>query len=204
MKRSIKKIGKETAKKGEGRVTRSSVRILLPVLLILGLASCEKAWHGTDGRPGDAYLALTWQVEEPAYIDAGTGAIPPRFYYGQYYKINPGYYTLYYEGDVWTGQYWGTYAWEVTYEIWEVPGERGDWYYNGQNGPDNYFDIEMSPYGPYVYSSYKSGESVSKYEIIEQSNDVIVIVQKGDGMNLKATFKRVDPRHEKEIKATDE
>jgi hypothetical protein len=196
MKRSIKKIGNETVKMGEAKVTRSSVRILLPVLLILSLSACEKAWHGSDGRPGDAFIALTWQVEEPNYIDAGTGAIPPRFYYGQYYKINPGFYELYYEGSIWTGQFWGFYAWEVTYEIWEVPGERGDWYYNGANGPDNYFDIEMSPYGPYVYSSYKSGEMDSKYEIIEKSDDLVVIVQKGEGINMKATFKKVEPRYE--------
>ena len=203
MKRSTVKIGKETAKMGEDRVTRITVRMLLSVLLIVSLASCEKAWHGTDGRPGDAYLALTWQIEEPTYIDAGTGAIPYRFYYGDYYRINPGYYSRYYEGVVWTGQYWGSYAWEVEYEIWEVAGERGDWYYNGQDGPDNFFDIEMSPYGPYVYSSYKSGETDSKYEIVEASDEKIIMVQKGDGMSLKATFKKVEPRNDlsKEIES---
>lgn len=199
MKRSIKKIGKETAKPGEVKVTRKSVQILLPVLLILVLSACERAWHGSDGRPGDAFIALTWQVEQPNYIDAGTAAIPKRFYYGQYYKINPGYYDLYYEGTVWTGQFWGSYAWEVTYEIWEVPGERGDWYYNGANGPDNYFDIEMSPYGPYIYSDYKSGAEETKYEVLEETDDRIVVLQKGDGVNMKVTFKKVDPRHETEI-----
>ncbi len=195
MKRFDKKIGIRIEKKSEEEVARTRIQKVIAVLLILSLTACEKAWYGRDGRPGNAYLSLTWQVDEPDYIDAGTGAIPSVFYWGDYYRINPGYYDLYYEGRVWTGMYWASYAWEVTYEIWENPGERGDWYYNGSNGPDNYFSIECNPYGPYIGSSYKSAEIDPKYTVSETSENLITIIQKGDGVDLKITYTKTEPRN---------
>ena len=193
MKRSKEKVGIRTEKMSEEEVTRKKVRKIIAVLLLLSLTACNKhAWYGRDGRPGDAFLSLTWQVEEPTYIDAGTGAIPPVFHWGNFYKIQPGYYDLYYEGSVWTGTHWANYAWEVVYEIWEVPGENGDWYYHGADGPDNYFTIECSPYGPYVQSPYKSTEPDSKYELIEENESEVIVVQKGDGINLKITYKKAE------------
>ncbi len=195
MKRFDKKIGKRIAKKSEEEVARTRVQKVIAVLLILSLTACEKAWYGRDGRPGDAYLALTWQVTEPDYIDAGTGAIPRVFYWGDYYRINPGYYDLYYEGSYWTGMYWATYAWDVTYEIWEVSGEKGDWYYNGSDGPDNYFTIECNPYGPYFGGSYKSAEIDKKYEVVEETPNMIVVKQKGEGVEMKITYTKAEPKH---------
>ncbi|MBC8488660.1 MAG: hypothetical protein H8D45_21765 [Bacteroidetes bacterium] len=196
MKRFDEKIGKRIEKESEEEVARKRIRKLIAVLLILSLTACEKhAWYGRDGKPGDAYLSLTWQVAEPTYIDAGSGAIPPVFYWGQFYKIYPGYYDLYYEGRVWDGMFWASYAWEVRYEIWEVRGEAGDWYYNGADGPDNYFTIECNPYGPYIQSTYKSTELDSKYELIEENENEITVVQKGEGSNLKITYKKVESKN---------
>lgn len=201
MKRFDTKIGIRTKEKSEDVVARLKVQRVVAVLLILSLAGCQKAWYGQDGRPGDAYLSLNWEDAEPSYIDAGTGDIPPIFYWGQDYKTYPGKYYLYYEGRVWTGMAWGSYAWEVEYRIYEVAGESGGWYYNGQRGPDNYFFISCSPYGPYIESSYKSAEVNSSYEILEESEEEVVVKQTGDGMEIMMTYKRVEPKN---VETTDE
>lgn len=129
-------------------------------------------------------------------MDAGTGDIPPVFYWEQNYKIFPGKYSLYYEGSIWTGMAWGFYAWEVEYKINEVAGEPGGWYYNGQDGPDNYFMIECSPYGPYIGSSYKDAVIDSKYEVLETSDSEITVKQAGDGIEILITYKKVESRNE--------
>ena len=203
MKRRKAKIGTMTEKAGEVRVTRKKVEKLIAVLLILSVTACQKnAWHGSDGMPGDAFLALTWQESEPTYIDAGTGAIPPVFYWGDYYQIRPGDYNLYYEGSVWAGMSWANYAWEVFYEIWEVPGEKGDWYYNGANGPDNYFTIECNPFGPYIGSTYKSGELAEGYELIEESDSTITIKVQKEGQEMIVTYKRVEKKQQSDLLTT--
>jgi len=196
MKRFDKKIGIRTKKESEEKVAQKRVQKVISVLLILSLAGCQKAWHGQDGRPGDAFLSLNWSVAEPIYIDAGTGDIPPMFYWGQNYKTYPGKYYLYYEGRVWTGMAWGSYAWEVEYHIYEVAGEPGGWYYHGQDGPDNYFMIECSPYGPYIESSYKDAEIDSKYELMEMSDNEITLKHTGDGMEMMITYKKVEVKNE--------
>lgn len=184
-----------TKKASEEEVARKKVQKLVAVLLILSLTACEEAWYGHDGLPGDAFLALTWQEEEPSYIDAGTGAIPPVFYWGDYYEIRPGNYSLYYEGRVWTGMAWANYAWEVFYEIWEIAGEKGDWYYNGANGPDNYFTIECNPYGPYVGNSYKSTDLPENYEVILEEEDEVEIKIELEGLEVKILYKRATAQH---------
>ncbi len=135
----------------------SSVRLTAPVLLmalILSLSlvitstSCKV---GTDGRPGLAYIAFEWEESKPDYIDCGTSAVPPNFYYGTYYRISPGWYTAYYEGKVWTGQAYGSYAWEMDYEIWVNEGQRGGYGFNGRDGLNTYLDFVCSPYGPRLY-----------------------------------------------------
>jgi hypothetical protein len=194
MKRFDKKIGIRTKEKGEDEVARKKVQKVIAVLLVLSLAGCQKAWHGRDGRPGDAYLALDWQVSEPVYIDAGTSNIPPVFYWGQNYMMFPGMYNLYYEGRVWTGMSWASYAWEVMYEIYEISGENGGWYYNGQDGPDNYFMIVCSPYGPNIQSTYKNAERERTQEIVLETEEEIVVKQLGDGVEMKITYKKVDPK----------
>jgi len=194
MKRSNTIIGKMIEIRSEKKVARKNIEKLIAVLLILGFTSCQKAWYGHDGRSGDAFISLTWQVEEPSFIDVGTSAVPPVFYWGESYKIRPGNYSLYYEGQVWTGASWANYSWEVMYEIWEESGEHADWYYNGTDGHDNYFNIECSPYGPYVSNNYKSSSLNSGYELISESEDEITVEQKADGMSLKIKYRKVEAR----------
>ncbi|RLD58584.1 MAG: hypothetical protein DRJ05_07790 [Bacteroidetes bacterium] len=200
MKRSDIKIGKMIEFRSENKVARGKIEKFIAVLLILGFTSCQKAWHGHDGQPGDAFISLTWQVEEPSFIDIGTGAVPPVFYWGESYEIRPGNYSLYYEGQVWTGSSWANYSWEVMYEIWEEAGERGDWYYNGSDGPDNYFNIDCSPYGPYVSNGYKSSNLISGYNLISESEDEITVEQKADGMKMKITYRKSEKGIKVEVK----
>ena len=199
MKRSKEKIGIRTEKMREEAVPQKKVQKVIIVLLILSLTACEKAWHGRDGRPGDAYLALTWYESEPTYIDAGTNAIPPVFYWGDYYKIQPGYYSFYYEGSVWAGMSWAYYGWEVDYEINEIPGEGGDWYYHGADGPDNFFTIECSPYGPYISGAYKSMAISEKYELLEENESMIKVKQKADGVSMVVTYRRLPVKSEASV-----
>ena len=182
-------------KLSEEQVTRRTINSLAAALVILIISSCVKEpWYGRDGKPGDTYISLTWQVEEPTYVDAGTHAIPPLFYYGEYYRINPGYYELYYEGRVWNGMSYAYYAWEVEYQIRALAGEPGDWYYNGSDGPDNFFRIEMSPYGPYISNDYKSVNADENSIVVSDNGDTIVIKQVLEGMEMVATYKSVERR----------
>ncbi len=179
---------------------RSRLHIVLRwfflLMIILFITSCYvEPWYGRDGYPGNAYLAITWIDAQPEYIDAGTGAIPPVFQYGKYYAAYPGYYTMYYEGRFWNGQAHAFYAWEVDYEIWLAAGEPGGAYYNGANGPDNYFTVECSPFGPWVYGpGYKSVALPEGYELKESTEEKIVIEKEGKDFGITLTYRKVIPR----------
>lgn len=157
----------------------------------LFLSSCyQEPWYGHNGQSGNAFLSLTWVDAKPEYIDAGTGDIPPVFEYGRFYKSWPGYYLMYYEGRYWNGQAQAFYAWEVEYEIWETSGEPGGMYYNGTNGPDNYFTIEMSPYGPWIYGpGYKTAELPEGYKLVEEDDESIVIEKEDTYFGIRITYR---------------
>lgn len=88
-----------------------------------------------------------------------------------------------------------TYAWEVDYEIWAMAGEPGGMYYQGTNGPDNYFTIECSPYGPWVYGpGYKSAALPEGYKLKESTEEKIVIEKEGTDFGITLTYKKVVPR----------
>jgi hypothetical protein len=163
----------------------------IPILLtfVIFTTSCYKDPPGRDGRPGKAFLSLTYEYEEPTYLDAGTGDIPPVFKWGEFYRAYPGWYTLYYEGEHWTGSHWAFYAWEVDYEIWENPGEPGGYHYNGRNGADNYFTLECSPFGPYSYSNYKKQKSTD-FIIESESYNEIVIRKDLNDFSMRIKYKR--------------
>lgn len=165
-------------------------------LVTLFLSSCyPEPWYGQNGRNGNAFLSLTWVDVKPEYIDAGTGDIPAVFQYGKFYMAWPGFYTMYYDGRFWNGQTNVFYAWEVDYEIWETLGEPGGMYYNGANGPDNYFTVECSPYGPWVYGpGYKSAELPDGFELKESSDDRIVLEKAGTDFGITLTYRKVDAR----------
>lgn len=170
-----------------------SLVISIP-LMMLFMSSCEVNYYGTPGRDGRAFLAITWDYVEPEYLDAGTGAIPRVFEWGRFYQTNSGIYTLYYEGHVQNGMQLSSYAWETDYEIWRNPGEAPGTYYDGADGADNYFTLECSPYGPYVYrDNYKTTEINKKYTLLEESENKIVVLQKNKQFSMKITYKKVEP-----------
>lgn len=170
--------------------------LFLLTLAAFILSSCyTEPWYGCNGRPGNAFLSITWIDVQPDYIDAGTGDIPPVFQYGKYYMAYPGFYTMYYDGSYWNGQANVFYAWEVEYEIWEVIGEPGGMYYNGADGVDNYFTVECSPFGPWIYGpGYKSSELPEGFELKESTDDKVVIEKEGTDFGITLIYKKVDPR----------
>jgi hypothetical protein len=187
-------------------------KMLFPgIILIFLLTSCIDYGYRTDygynGRPGNAYLSLTWNESEPDYIDAGTGDIPPVFEWGKYYQAFPGYYTLYYEGNYWDGWYYSRYAWEMDYTIRTYPGEPGGFGYNGADGLDTWFTIECTPFGPYLYSdapSYKKEQTSTKKDISKielNKTDSLVLIK--NNYQITVTFKKVQPSHTSGVKKTE-
>jgi hypothetical protein len=168
-------------------------------LLIFGVISCD-FYYGLDGRPGRSYLALEWNQTEPNYIEAGNRYIPELFYWGEYYRVPPGIYLLYYEGEYYTGKRWITYAWELEYEVWENPGEPGRPNgIDGMDGADVDFTIVCAPGGPtlYIDEYYKSAgdKEIEDYEIIQNTGDIIEIMQTKENFTLRVKYKKVEPRY---------
>ena len=168
----------------------SSLYILLFASAIV-FTSCEEDYYGRDGRPGEAYLSLTWANEVPEYLDVGTGAIPSTFKWGDYYPVYPGFYVMYYEGAVWNGFGRTFYAYEVEYEIWVNDGQQGQPYgIDGLDGANTFLSIECSPYGPFIFSSEKSANITPKYKILKNIDDEIQVLQETDTFSMKITYKR--------------
>jgi hypothetical protein len=173
----------------------SALIFSLILILGLGLSSCEVDVYydyGYDGRPGQAFLALNWDIDEPEYLDAGTGDIPPVFTWGSYYLANPGYRTLYYEGSHWTGRRWMDYAWEMDYSIHINPGEPGGPYYDGSDGANSYFDLICTPYGPGFehYDAYYK-KSAEEPAIVSDSG---TITKKIKNATLTVNYRKVSPK----------
>jgi hypothetical protein len=162
--------------------------LIFAVLSILLFTSCRK---GEDGIPGNAYLALQWNVQLPSYLDAGTAAIPPVFEWGRFYPAYPGYFTLYYEGDYYNGTAYNHYSWELNYQIWINPGEEGGFGYDGRNGPDSYLTIIISPFGPFTDRLNKSLPSGNgNYSVIEESDDLIKVLQENGKYSMMVVYKK--------------
>jgi len=156
--------------------------------VLFGFSSCtEDYWIIESPQPSNAYIALTWSEDEPDYIDAGTGAIPEIFYWNDYYRIYPGSYTLYYDGIFNNGYEYIDYAWEVDYEIYTN---------NGTYNDDNYFSIDLNPYGPYVDQDYKSASLNSTFKVLETSDSKIVILKQGEEYSLKVTYRKVERQNQ--------
>ena len=166
--------------------------IIVPILIF---TACDDDEWGEDGFPGRAYMALTWYEVEPAYLDAGNTDIPQTFFWDEYYRITPGIYTLYYEVDVFENGLPATYAFELVYEIWIDPGEPGNLNYDGKNGGDTYFILELTPYGPSVYGEmrYKS-ISVGEANNLIELNEKKEVIKKVNNYWIKASYKQVEPR----------
>lgn len=176
------------------RGNRKARLLIVLILGILSLSACHKEYIIIDGAPGKAYLALIWTEIEPDYIDPGTFAIPDLFYWDEYYRITPGFYTMYYDGSYYDKGFYVEYAWEIDYEIFENPGEAGGYYYVGRNGEDNYFTLECNPNGPWMYQDFKNAPIASDTKIKERSTDKIVIEKQKGNFIMKITYKRVAKR----------
>lgn len=160
------------------------------VVLSLLFASCDK---GRDGRDGKAYVSVTWDVVEPFYVDPGTTDIPDVFKWGKYYRAKPGVYYFYYEGEFFLNGRPAFYAWEIEYEVWTNPGYAASGPMNGQDGEDTFFTLECNPHGPWVYmeEDYKSLKAPEK-EILDASDDKIIIIKESEQFSLKATYRKVE------------
>lgn len=167
------------------------------IALIVGLflSSCEEEYYGYDGLPGEAFLSLNWNNIEPSYLEVGTGEIPSIFYYGDYYKVHPGKYTLYYEVNFWNDNVRISNAYETDYEIWINQGEPGGYHYNGCDGSNTYFSIALTPNGPEFYEdfNYKSAEvNKSTNELGVRPQNTIIKIK--NNYTIKLTFRKVAPK----------
>lgn len=167
-------------------------RILIPAL-VLFLFTLNSCYKGYDGRPGDAYLSLSWEISKPYYIDAGP-EIPATFRWGEFYYATPGVYYLYYEGEHWNGWRWVDYAWEVEYEIWRVPGEPGGYGYHGYDGPDTYLTLVCNPFGPYEERFDYRSAAVNEMNS-DTTGNVIVIEKILNDVGMKITYTKAEPVH---------
>ncbi|MFH2141477.1 MAG: hypothetical protein ABIJ97_03575 [Bacteroidota bacterium] len=168
-------------------------RIRYTLLIVFSLFTLSSCYKGYDGRPGDAYLSLAWEVSKPYYVDAGP-EIPPTFRWSEFYYATPGVYYLYYEGQVWNGWRWITYAWEVQYEIWRIPGEPGGYGYHGYDGTDTYLTLVCSPYGPYE-DRFENRSAIENEDSIEISEKEIVVEKIQNDVGIRVKYSKVEPRN---------
>ena len=170
----------------------TSIAALMFAIGGLFLTSCETV--GYDGLDGRSYLALTYTGDEPDYIDAGTGSIPEYFYWDEYYRARPGFYTMYYDGVFYKGFSLREYAWELDYEIYFLEGEPGGYGYNGSDAPDTYFTIECNPYGPYYYEDSYKASLAEGTKVLSESEDKIVVEKTKGQYGMKVTYSKVEKR----------
>ena len=177
---------------------KQNLSFILIIAALFTITSCDDYY---DGRPGRAYLSLTWYDAEPTFIDVGTHEIPETFYWDDYYRIDPGIYLLYYEGEIKIGPNWAYYSWEIEYEIWVNRGEDGiPGEYFGMDGEDTYFTVECSPYGPYIvteegyYKSSRTKQLPENFELISKTDNEIIIQQTAKTHSIKATYRKVERR----------
>ena len=180
-------------------LTASALRLIAATIFITAAltltVSCDKAY---DGWPGRAYVALAWYGHEPDYIEMGNEYIPALFYWNEYYRVAPGMYWIYYEGRYRRGGRDYEYSWELEYEVWEVPGTRGKPFRDGEDGPDAWFTIELTPDGPEVLyeESYplKSALSNDDAGLILQNEDEIIFEKYSNNYGIRIRYKKAHPR----------
>jgi hypothetical protein len=173
----------------------SRLFLMLPFLFLL-ILSCQK---GDEPYPGMAFVALAWEVTEPEYLEMENPFIPPVFYWDWFYRIDPGVYYIYYEGRHRVGGKINPFAWELEYEIWEYEGKRGRHYWqDGENGPDAYFTIVCSPFGPEVYhEKYTPEKSLLPDERIlpaPGTEKEIILEEFAHSFGIRLRYRQVIPR----------
>jgi hypothetical protein len=175
---------------------RKMYNLFILIAAILLLNSCEK---GYDGWPGKAFVGFIWIDDEPAYIEFENEYIPSMFYWDEYYRVAPGLYYVYYEGEHFIGNQLYEYAWELEYEVYEIEGERGrPFRRDGTDGPDTYFTIECSPHGPELYFEEfykeKSADIKGEAEVIINNGEEIIIEKTENNFGLRLRYKKTEPR----------
>ncbi len=180
--------------------SKPKTRLLaLALLLAAGFLLLPSCYKGEYGQPGLAFVAFTWVEDEPEYIEIENEFIPPVFYWDWFYRVDPGHYYIYYEGVHSRRGRTNPYAWELEYEVWENPGKKGKHPWQiGPDGPDAYFTIELSPFGPEVFYEEvypeKSAQLEDEPEIIMNNGDVIIIEKQSNNHSLRLTYRKVEPR----------
>lgn len=170
-----------------------SIGSLMIIVVVFLFSSCTMV--GDDGDDGRAYLALSYSIDEPDYVDVGTSSVPEIFFWDECYRVHPGVYTLYYDGVRFAHGDIIDYAWEIDYEIYILRGENGGIGYNGDDGDDMYFTLECNPFGPTVYEeSYSKSSTVNGMNIISVSDDEIVMQKEKDGFGIRITYRKVEKR----------
>jgi len=67
---------------------------------------------------------------------------------------------------------------------------------NGAYNDDNYFSIDLNPYGPYVDLDYKSSATNSNFNVLETSDSKIVILKQEEEYSLKVTYRKIERRNQ--------
>lgn len=169
--------------------TSNKVLVIMILFSLMYFSSCER--YGSDGYPGKAFLSVNWDVSKPDYLDVGTSDIPAVFEWAAYYRAYPATNTLSYDGKVWKGTYWANYAWQVDYEIYENPGEKGGPNYNGRNGLNSYFDIVCTPYGPDITSYDALIKPIETTYDVNSVPEKITIIKRDGNYSIKITYTQV-------------
>ncbi|MCB9233993.1 MAG: hypothetical protein H6581_20220 [Bacteroidia bacterium] len=145
---------------------------------------------GTYGLDGLSFVSLDYTNIEPTYIWGNNNSIPNYFAYGQFYQSYAGNFDLYYEGVFTDGCCVKEYYWDVNYDLWYHRGSAGGpCGQPGVNGADSFLSIWMDPLGPGIDRVNKTGDTT--FEVLERTDDQIVVLQKQGDFTLKLTYKKL-------------
>ena len=190
MKTAIKNTAARSFKLAKFYTMMRRILFFSAIVIMMVLTSCTK---GRNGRDGLAYVSVTWDVDRPDYIDVGNPSFPRNFFFGEFYRVYPGRYFMYYEGVFWNGYAFAHYAWDVEYEVWENRGEAGGYYYDGRDGIDNYFSLRCTPYGPYTYQLKSESANDNTVKIKENKDGKLVITEEKEFFTIRITYSKATP-----------
>jgi len=142
---------------------------------------------------GNAYVRLNWSDREPDYVDAN-GIVPSNFNWNTYYKSFPGYYTVHYEYDYYSGSHVITDAYDAKVEIWVNRSESSSSNSYSQYVADNNFELMLYPDGGYDYnltSGLKSNNVSTKSD---------TLIQKKNGMTMRIIISKVEARKLRDVR----
>ncbi len=150
----------------------STLLLVTAILMALGLQSCliettSPNVPGPNGRPGNAFYGITYEVQHPYSYWDNNPAIPIDPEIGFYFPTAPGLYDFEYFINP-------TEYWYGTYETFINLGGRGGSYGRpGPDGPDTYLMLVCDPMGYYeIRGNYKtSGGDGTTQPLVVESHD---------------------------------